>query len=91
MIRCADCNEIVQYALYQMHLLKHKSCDHCDIKLQSWNEIREHYYEKCSKYVVNCDSCEFSFNRDDYGLHDCIEHYNLRMIEVVLYMATIFL
>ena len=88
MIRCQDCNEIVSYVLYDTHQLKHMHCEFCSEPLTSWNEIREHYYQKCLKYVVDCDKCEFSFNRQEYRLHDCLEHYNLRQIELILFLST---
>ena len=71
-----------------MHQLKHHFCEYCSKKLTNWDEIRKHYYEKCPKYVVNCDNCEFIFSREDYLHHECIEHYSIREIELILYIAT---
>ena len=39
--------------------------------------------------MINCDNCEFIFDRKDYLDHDCNFHYKIRQAEVYLYLATI--
>ena len=87
-IRCADCNEVVSYESYDAHQLKHHYCSYCSKNLPSWLDIRTHYYLTCPKYVVNCDNCEFIFDRADYIQHDCLTHYDIRRLEMVLFMLT---
>ena len=68
--------------------MKHHFCSYCSKRLPTWKEIREHYYEECSKYVVHCDNCEFLFPREDYVHHDCLQHYDVRRLELLLFAAS---
>lgn len=88
MIKCPECSVTVQYALYDSHQLKHHTCEYCSESLPSWPAIREHYYDKCHKFLVNCQNCEFRFSREDYHMHDCLEHYRYREFELIIYIAS---
>mgnify|MGYP007118472638 CR=1 FL=1 len=75
-------SEVVSYESYDAHQLKHHYCSYCSKNLPSWLDIRTHYYLTCPKYVVNCDNCEFIFDRADYIQHDCLTHYDIRRLEI---------
>ena len=86
-IICPDCKEgsaTISYEAYYAHQLSHHYCHYCSKSLTDLQSIREHYYEKCLKYPVECKSCEFVFAREDYVYHDCIKHYNFRILELIL-------
>ena len=78
------------YDAYDEHQLTHHFCAHCSKNLTTYEEIRSHYYEKCTKYKVNCEECEFIFPRRDYLEHDCLQHYDLRRLELLLICLTLY-
>ena len=87
-IKCKECDEVVMYSNYDSHQLKHHFCEYCYKLLPTWQAIRIHYYEQCTKYVIHCDNCEFLFPREDYILHDCLNHYDIRRLELLLFVAS---
>ena len=90
-LKCPECKESVGYDVYENHLLKHHFCSYCSMKLTNWKEIRSHYYETCPKYKVDCSSCEFRFDREEYVKHDCLNHYDMRSYELLLFSASMLL
>ena len=90
-MKCPECKESVGYDNYENHLIKHHFCNYCSMKLTNWNEIRTHYYETCPEYKIDCSSCEFRFNREEYVKHDCLNHYDMRSYELLLFSASMLL
>ena len=93
-IICPDCkegSETISYQAYHTHQLSHHYCQFCSKSLPDLQSIREHYYEKCLKYKVDCKNCEFVFEREDYVYHDCTIHYDYRRLELILFCACTFL
>ena len=88
-LRCNETGKTVPYEQYEKHMLTFQFCNYCNKKLTTWDEIRRHYYLECPKLKINCDNCEFSFPRKDYGDHTCKAHYLLRTIEAALFMLTL--
>ena len=87
-IRCQECPVVKSYARHEEHQLTHTRCVFCSQDLPTWNEIRVHYYAECPRYKINCINCEFIFTREIYLTHDCLKHYNLRRIELVLFAVS---
>ena len=93
-IRCMDCkegSETIPYSAYNAHQISHHYCLYCSKSLNDWTAIREHYYEKCLKYQVDCTGCEFVFDCEDYVHHSCSLHYDYRIFELILVLANAFM
>ena len=78
------------YGNYDDHQLKHHFCEYCSKLLPTWVDIRKHYYQECTKFEIHCDNCEFLFSREDYILHDCLNHYDIRIAELILFAISAF-
>ena len=87
-IKCPECSFVFSYAKYEEHQLTHSVCAFCSQDLPTWNDIRKHYYAECPRYKINCLNCEFIFTRENYLTHDCLKHYYLRRIELVLFATS---
>lgn len=88
---CKEGSETISYSAYNAHQISHHYCLHCSKSLNDWVAIREHYYEKCLKYQVDCNGCEFVFDCEDYVHHSCSLHYDYRVFELILVLANAFM
>ena len=88
-IECQECKMVVNFDGYDTHQLTHHFCTYCSKSLTNYRDIRQHYYNDCLKFQIDCENCEFVFKRESYMMHDCLQHYQIRKLELLLVVLTL--